>query len=162
MQNKLEVEPITSRLLVEEKEAFQAYQKAIRDEEITCHLKSQSLWLTDGDQNTSFFHKQARARVLRNNVKEIKTVNGETLHSFEDFKGAAVNYFERLYTEGDVVEPAELAEMLENIPNSITHANNENLTQIIKEEEVQGAIWGLDPDKAPRPNGFTIHFYRSC
>ena len=30
------------------------------------------------------------------------------------------------------------------------------------EEEIGNEVWTLEPDKAPRPDGFTIHFYRSC
>jgi hypothetical protein len=30
------------------------------------------------------------------------------------------------------------------------------------EEEISKIIWSMDPDKAPGPDGFTIHFYRIC
>lgn len=32
--------------------------------------------------------------------------------------------------------------------------------QEIAEEEIKVAIWGLHPDKAPGPDGFTIAYYR--
>ena len=30
------------------------------------------------------------------------------------------------------------------------------------EEEICNVIWSMDPDKAPRPDGLPIHFYRAC
>jgi len=54
----MEAEKVTIKSLKEEKAIFLAYQKAIRDEEITWHLKSISLPLKFEDKNTSFFHKQ--------------------------------------------------------------------------------------------------------
>jgi hypothetical protein len=30
------------------------------------------------------------------------------------------------------------------------------------EEEICNVIWSMEPDKAPGPDGFSIHFYRAC
>jgi len=46
------------------------------------------------------------------------------------------------------------------LPNKITTEANERLTEEIKEEEILGAIWSLQPDKAPSPDGFPICFYK--
>ena len=32
----------------------------------------------------------------------------------------------------------------------------------ITEEEISKIFWSMEPDKAPRPDGFSIHFYRIC
>jgi hypothetical protein len=45
-------------------------------------VKIQRLWLNSGDKNTSCFHKQARARLHRNNVKEIVLEDGIVLRNF--------------------------------------------------------------------------------
>jgi hypothetical protein len=59
-------------LLEEENKAFLNHQKAIKNEESIWRLKFRSLWLKEGDRNTSFFHKQLKAKEIRNNVNEIK------------------------------------------------------------------------------------------
>jgi hypothetical protein len=51
--------------------------------------------------------------------------------------------------------------MLANIPNIVSEHENNQLVQDITEEEIIKAVWSLDPDKAPGPDGFPIRFYRS-
>jgi hypothetical protein len=50
--------------------------------------------------------------------------------------------------------------MLENIPTCITKEENEALIRDISEEEISQEIWSLGQDKAPRPDGFSIHFFK--
>jgi len=48
------------------------------------------------------------------------------------------------------------------IPLSVTMANNADLVREIKESEVNEAVWGLEPDKAPGPDGLSIAFFINC
>ena len=49
-------------------------------------LKYRNLWINVGDKNTAYFHKQARARLCRKNIKEINTSNGEKLNILDKIK----------------------------------------------------------------------------
>jgi hypothetical protein len=51
--------------------------------------------------------------------------------------------------------------MLEHIPSLITREENSDLMKPILESEILHAIWNLEPDKAPDPDGFSISFYFS-
>jgi hypothetical protein len=51
--------------------------------------------------------------------------------------------------------------MLDNIPNIVSEHDNSQLVREITEEEIAKAVWDMDPDKAPGPDGFSIRFYRS-
>jgi hypothetical protein len=51
--------------------------------------------------------------------------------------------------------------MLANIPSVVSEHENNQLVKDITEEEIAKAVWSLDPDKAPGPDGFPIRFYRS-
>jgi hypothetical protein len=51
--------------------------------------------------------------------------------------------------------------MLANIPSIVSEHENNQLVREITEEEIAKAIWDMDPDKAPGPDGFPIRFYRS-
>ena len=39
---------------------------------------------------------------------------------------------------------------------------NLGLTNPFSEQDVVEVIWGMQPDKAPGPDGFSIHFFRIC
>jgi hypothetical protein len=52
--------------------------------------------------------------------------------------------------------------MLQEISPLVTKSENAVVEKEIEEEEVILSIWGLEPNKAPRPDGFTISFYWAC
>eukprot|EP00253_Pinus_taeda_P028283 PITA_28283 len=118
MENKY----ITVELLDEEVKTQRSTYQAFRTEEEYWRLKSRSLWLKAGDRNTSYFHKQYRARLSRNHIAEIKTMEGQIVNDEE----------------------------------------NTVLCRPITTEEVIQVIWSMEADKAPGPDGFSIHFYQSC
>jgi len=71
---------------MEKRQPFQGYEKYLCNEEMGWRLKYRSLWINAGDKNTTYFHKKARARLWRKNIKEINTSNGEKLNIFDKIK----------------------------------------------------------------------------
>jgi len=51
---------------------------------------------------------------------------------------------------------------VQDISCLFTAADNLELGKDIEEDEVLATLLGLEPDKAPRPDGFTIFFLRAC
>jgi len=49
--------------------------------------------------------------------------------------------------------------MIANIPSVVSEHENNQLVKDIIEEEIAKAVWSLDPDKSPGPDGFLISFY---
>lgn len=121
-------------------------------------MKSRHTWLKSEDQNTSFFHKHATARQIRNNITTIIDSSG-TQHSEQAaIKSAALDHFKKLLTE--IGDEGNYDDLLQHLPTKITSELNERLVEEINEEEIKDAIWCLQPDKAPGPDGFSICFYR--
>ena len=92
----------THSLLLKEQHDFIEYQKILHLEEETWRLKSRSLWLKSGDRNTRFFHRQTKARLWRNKVKEITKEYGTKINDFRQIQEEAKIHFEHLLTEEDV------------------------------------------------------------
>jgi len=112
-------------------------------------LKSKSLWLKEGDSNTSFFHKQAQNQRKQNKTTSILSNTGQQLDSFEQVKEVAFHHFEFLYQQpSNEGMNEEVLDMLANIPSVVFEHENNQLVREITEE-------------APGPNGFPIRFYRS-
>ena len=55
----------------------------------------------------------------------------------------------------------EYEEILQHTKRKIKKEQNKDMCKDLTEEEIVEAIWSLHPDKAPRPDGFTIAFFRN-
>eukprot|EP00253_Pinus_taeda_P001755 PITA_01755 len=92
----------------------------------------------------------------------IKSRKGQICKGFSQIKEAAERHFKHLYTAGIQTNEEENADLLSNIPLLVNPEDNYVLIKPITEEEIIKVIWSMDSDKAPGPNGFTIHFYKTC
>jgi len=72
------------------------------------------------------------------------------------------NHFRNLFSEGTQATDGEITELLSNIPHLIKPEDNAALISEVTEEEIIKVIWSMESDKAPGPDGFTIHFYKVC
>eukprot|EP00253_Pinus_taeda_P005587 PITA_05587 len=84
---------------VQEEDLYNQLYRIKREEEEKWRIKSRQTWLKSGDKNTSFFHKQATAQQIKNNISAI-TDNARIQHSDQTaIKGAASDHFKELLTE---------------------------------------------------------------
>ena len=44
----------------------------------------------------------------------------------------------------------------------VSTEDNSELMKPLLEKEIVDVIWSMESDKAPRPDGFSIHFYKVC
>ena len=98
IQMLMEDAEISPSILVEEQEAQLNASKAFRKEEEYWRLKSWNLWLIVSDKNTSFFHKQHRARLSHNHILEINYVSGESFKGITHLKQETEAHFKNLFT----------------------------------------------------------------
>jgi exonuclease III len=162
LQADMEDKDITAEVLEEEIKAQRATYQSFRSEEEYWRLKSRSLWLKAGDRNTSYFHRQYRARLSRNHIAEIKSMDGQVCKGFMQVKAVAETHFRNLYSEDIHSNEEEAVDLLSNIPSLVSSEDNALLCRLATEEEIIKVIWSMEADKAPGPDGFTIHFYKCC
>ena len=93
-----ECEITKSQLALEQSAQINTFQ-SFRQEEEFLRLKSRSLWLQAGDKNTTFFHRQCRARLSRNHISEISTGEGGFIKGHEQLKQVARRHFQHLFQE---------------------------------------------------------------
>jgi hypothetical protein len=92
---------------------------------------------------------------------KIQLASGHTPNNFEEIKEASTKHFGTLYSQENEEEYDEsMQEMLEHIPRKISNEEKNPCSRKFEEEIIQ-AIWGLEQYKAPKPNGFSIHFFKS-
>jgi len=143
---------------IQEEELYNKLSRIKRREEEKWRIKSRQIWLESGEKNTSFFHKQATARQVRNTITAIVDNIGTQHVEQAGIKGATTDHFKDLLTE--TKEEESYDDLLQHFPSKVTDDLNKNLIAKIKEEEIVEAIWSLQPNKAPGPDGFPICFYR--
>jgi hypothetical protein len=110
-----------------EQKIHKEYIQALNEEEIIWRLKSRSLWLKAGDQNTSFFHRRAKVKLWANQISEIKTLDRESIKDFDQIKQKNTNHFHKLYTSNGRSKDDLVDSLLIHIPSKITDEDNLNL-----------------------------------
>jgi hypothetical protein len=131
--DQMEFDWVSLEILEEEKKTFKSYQDILKTEEEHWRLKSRSLWLQVDDKNTKFFHRQTKARLWKNRVAKITSVNGEVLSDFNQIKLASFQHFEDLYKEDLNINLDSFKKMLDSIPSLIQLEDNDQLCKPISE-----------------------------
>ncbi|KAG7600426.1 Endonuclease/exonuclease/phosphatase superfamily [Arabidopsis suecica] len=130
---------------------------AYTEEEIFWYQKSRQNWLALGDKNTKYFHALTKQRRAKNKILGILDNNGVWVDNEEGIERVAVDYFEKLFTTSNPIDPSMA---LRDISPSVSSAMNESLVKEVTEEEVKRALFSLNPTKAPGPDGMTALFFQ--
>jgi hypothetical protein len=132
-------------------------EASLLQEEISWRQKSRIRWLKEGDKCTKFFHQVANAN-RRNNSIESLVVNGTETSDPAIISDHIVNFYDSLFTE-----PLGWRPRLDNLEfDMLSDYEASNLEAPFEEREVWEVIKGMDGDKAPGPDGFTMAFFKEC
>jgi hypothetical protein len=149
------------RLSEEEKErrrvlAFDL-EASLLQEEISWRQKSRVRWLKEGDKCTKFFHQVASANRRINSIESLM-VNGSPSSDPASISEHVVNYYESMFSE-----PLSWRPRLDNLEFDRLNGDEASSLEIpFEEKEVRKVIKGMDRDKAPGPNGFSMAFFQDC
>ncbi|KAL8088671.1 hypothetical protein AgCh_038446 [Apium graveolens] len=124
--------------------------------EIFWRQRSKQLWLQDGDKNSKYFHKTASGRRRNNHIQKLQDDNGNWLDWEHGLPELVKSYFNNLFKASNT----EYEEVLERVSCSITDIQNAELLRPVVEEEVKAALFQMNPDKVPGPDGMTPAFFQ--
>ncbi|XP_057803433.1 uncharacterized protein LOC131018744 [Salvia miltiorrhiza] len=120
--------------------------------------KSRASWLVDGDRNTTFFHRLAKFRKRNASISRLN-INGDDEYSQNIIEQHIVNHFSTLFSDNGS-PAADQIEIDALIQPRVSEAQNRLLTTISDEGEVVAAVFDMDANSAPGPDGFSgIHSY---
>jgi hypothetical protein len=129
---------------------------SLLQEEICWRQKSRIRWLKEGDKCTKFFHQVANAN-RRNNSIDSLYVNGSPTSDPDVINSHIVKFYESLFTE-----PASWRPRVDNLEfEALSVEEASSLEDPFEEREVREVIQGLDRDKAPGPDGFSLAFFQA-
>lgn len=127
--------------------------------EIYWRQKSKEVWLSDGDINTKIFHSSTKLKRSRNRISCIEDPNGKLLTESEDIALEPVRFFKLLLSsEGGNF----MNDFIFDIPSLVFLEDNRMLMSPFSLEEVKCAVFTMNPNKAPGPDGFTPLFFQDC
>ena len=122
-------------------------------------LKSWTIWIECGDNNTKLFQSFPKGRKQQNTIWELKKANNETTTSFEDLARTGKEFFENLFKANQQATIAELIQISQLFPKSITEEENLELMEEISEEELKETLNSFQKHKSPGPYEWTMEFF---
>jgi hypothetical protein len=151
----------TRRLSEEEKERRRLLaselEASLLQEEISWRQKSRVRWLKEGDKCTKFFHQVASANRRVNSIDSLM-VNGSSTSDPTSIGEHVVSYFDSLFMETLSWRPK-----MDNMEfDRLNVEEASSLEAPFEESEVREVIKGMDRDKAPGPDGFSMAFFQDC
>ncbi|KAM1078104.1 hypothetical protein ACFX19_025815 [Malus domestica] len=132
--------------------ALIAQEKFYRD-------KSRIKWLSEGDNNTSFFHSMVKIRKLHRSLAVMRDGN-RVLDNQMDISQHVVTYFQDLFSADSSVTDTGLVARI--IPKVVTATENESLLAIPTPDEIFETLKSMDHSSSPGPDGFGGSFYFRC
>ncbi|RVX23130.1 Transposon TX1 uncharacterized 149 kDa protein [Vitis vinifera] len=149
-------EELTEVELNQKKEAKESYEKWVSMEEVHWRQLSRELWLREGDRNTGFFHRMANAHRRINAMSKIM-INGVRFTEDQDMREGIANAYQQLLSEN----PGWKADIGGLLMNQISSSEADGIEVPFSETEIFTALKGMNGDKAPGPDGFTLAFWQN-
>ncbi|XP_035546552.1 uncharacterized protein LOC118348611 [Juglans regia] len=116
-------------------------------------------WLTEGDQNSKFFHSVINQRRNKGHISKMVLADGRVLCTAEEVHEEAVDYFRNFLSDVSTVEHCDLSRLIEK---KISDEENLWLCAAPSELEVKQAVFSIPKNSSPGPDGFGSGFYMSC
>ncbi|CAN0863338.1 Transposon TX1 uncharacterized 149 kDa protein [Linum grandiflorum] len=128
----------------------------LQQEETFWRQRAKHFWLSEGDLNTKYFHGVANGRTKRKHIDRLKADNGTWQETNEALAATAKAYFAALFTaQGSHVEL-----VVSSLESRISAEDNAQLTSPFTKDEFCLALFDMNPNKSPGPDGFNPGFYQ--
>ena len=128
-------------------------ERALLQEEISWRQKSIIKWLKEGDKCTKFFRLMANSNKRYNTIDSL-LINGSLSSNLVAIREHAVNYYESMFAKSMSWRPR-----LDDLDFESMSAGEASFFEApFLEKEVKDVIFGMDGNKAPGPDGFSLAF----
>eukprot|EP00253_Pinus_taeda_P023046 PITA_23046 len=131
----------------------------LKDREESWRLRSRAIWLTEGDDNTNFYHKFANGRKAINSIWELRDEQNQQITSQRNLASSTIDHFKGIYRAPREANILEIMRMAEKFPRFFLQDESEDLIKAVSMEELESTINWFKKDRSPGPDGWTIEFY---
>lgn len=157
VQAQISANGICDVLTEQEQLAQIELNKSLHFQEEYWKEKSRISWHCHGDRNTAFFHRTTKIKHAVNKIPMLK--NGSTiLEKSEDIENHILDFYKDLFSTDNNCRDNGLVE--EVIQPMVNDEDNSMLTKVLSRFEIKDAVFGMNADGAPGPDGFGGFFFQ--
>jgi len=130
----------------------------LREEELKWSQRAKAKHLVEGDANTKYFHLLANGRHRKTRIFQLEdgvtTISGDV-----QLKEHITSYYKNLFGPLEISTIGLNDQQVHDIPQ-VSELEIEFLTSVFLESEVRTAVFQMEHNKAPGPDGFPPEFYQ--
>jgi len=130
----------------------------LREEELKWYERAKVKSLLEGDANTRFFHLVANGKHRKQHIYRLEDDQGVVVGD-DRLKRHITNYYKSLFGSPEQSEISLMEDQILDIPQ-VSPEENDILVANFTESEVREAIFQMEHNKAPGPDGFPAEFYQ--
>lgn len=126
--------------------------------------KSRINWLSEGDFNTTFFHRMCQVRASYNAIRSFLSVAGDMITDPVQMSELVVGHLKSILGPQNYCHPSLFSPcgwFVELVGFEITQQQREQMLSVPTAEEIRRLIFKLNPNKAPGPDGLTSGFFKA-
>jgi hypothetical protein len=120
--------------------------------------RSKAKHLLEGDSNTKYYHLLANGKHRKQMIFQLEQ-DGAIITGDKNLKEYITNYYKGLFGSTEVNLVSLMEEQIQNIPR-VSNLENDILTAEFSEKEVKQAVFEMEHNSAPGPDGFPTEFYQ--
>nr|GEU35244.1 hypothetical protein [Tanacetum cinerariifolium] len=150
VQSAMDVDPHNNSLRSEELRVLKDYKTALKDEESFLRQKSKVEWLNVGDRNSKYFHNVVKGKCNRNRISYVEDMEGNPFHGNsvgDQFVRHLKSVLGKCSKGCPIKDPSGMFLKMLSGPNALY------MVRRVSDEEIKMALFDIDGNKAPGPDG---------
>uniref|UniRef100_A0A1S3YZT0 Endonuclease/exonuclease/phosphatase domain-containing protein n=1 Tax=Nicotiana tabacum TaxID=4097 RepID=A0A1S3YZT0_TOBAC len=148
-------------ILTEEIAMYQKFRNSSYLAEMFLLQRSKASWIKLGDDNTRFFHSVIRHKRLQQAITQIKDQHEELATDNISIANVLVDYYETMLGKEGRRRAKAFHSFLKN-GTTLNSTQQVKLIQPFTVKEVKHAMFSIDVNKSPGPDGYGSGFYRDA
>ena len=132
--------------------------RMLREEELKWYQRSKAQFILEGDSNTRYFHNVANGRHRKKRIHSLVQDEG-LIEGQDQLKAYITKFYKGLFGPPDVSNLTMDESRTDDIPQ-VSNEENTFLTAPFTKEEGRKAVFNMDHNMAPGPEGCPAEFYQ--
>ncbi|KAL7591715.1 hypothetical protein Lser_V15G35619 [Lactuca serriola] len=132
--------------------------KAHAEEECFLKQKAKVSWLKEGDSNSKYFHKIVKGKINRNSIRAVLNEEGKWVEG-ENVPNVFIKYFSEFL--GTEIPCAVIDNPSSLFSKKLDLVHAADMVKVVTDEEIKSALFDIEDDKAPGPDGFSAKIFKS-